>query len=762
MFIPKRRKWSATGTDNVKFTIGLTTASGGTEWRYPVLRKPADTSRPQFGIPKRKVWRQADWSKGWGQLRFDDKSAYWYSTAHTFRDGEISASAKLNDPSTNITAAGVEGFCEYSTNYYGAELLSNGTFDANATGWTAVNSTITSSHPAGAGGQSDDYATVTNVGSNNGYAHATVTTTADSLYRLTVYIKDGTSTCKVRVGSSIGGTEYATATYTSADWAQKTIYFTATGTTTYVSIGPSSSTDTQTALFDEMSCKYVGTGVGGSRTLYAWAGRDLYSYNHTTEVWSEVAITGRDANTEEDSIILDVREEGGVMYVSQLGQNYFTLTDTTWADGSAKKDHFCYHAGTIYASGDQTAGTGHTVYYGASWVNSVTVGGKEDNINAMVSFVNDLVVLKSDGVYVIGTKPQDTTIANWQPKVMPVVTFATERNADSGKHWCIWGGRLWFNAGTSLAYFDGLDVVMVEYPWSTSPAALGDSINSITAMDDCILIGYTGYVLAYSDKGVGTPGTWHHAAYLGSATRKPTALWFSRIADPDRVWIGLDDVSTDATNTKYMKMYGGLFLPYTFAASSEWYSSWFSDSDATINKWLMEVYVEAENNDANNTIAISYETDGEVSSYTSIGTIGAAATGTNIYQLPSSGYVGGSTLVSFKTLQLKATIVSQNGSVSPIIKSIEVVYQPKPPDRRQWDYTILCSDNWEADLYSANTTAEAYRDQLWTLSQQDTPCQFKDEFGDTYTVSLVLVETIPHYADGSVTGVEARIHMEEA
>lgn len=616
MFIPKRRKWgsgsstvSGGGNSATKFTIQLTAGyepvSGGTTQttvRFPVLRKPADAVRPQFGIPKRKNWRQDNWSNGWGQFRFDDKAAFWYGSAHTFRDNEISAGALLTNPTTNIAAAGVSGFCEY----------------------------------------------------------------------------------------------------------------------------------------------------GSTRALYSWSDTVLSSYSGygTTEAWAEVNTTRTGANK---TAIVDVREEGGVMYLTQTGQNYFTLTDTTWADGGSVKSHFAYHDGTIYAA------NANTVYYGAAWAYDVTVGGTEDNINAMISFGSDLIVLKSDGIYAIGSKPQDATIVAWEPKVMPIQTFLTERHTDTGKHWAVWGGRLWFNAGTSLAYYDGLDVVMVEYPWGVSPTALS-TIYSITAMDDTLLVGYAGYVLSYTDKGAGTAGKWHSAAYLGSTTRKPNGLWFSRIPTTSRLWFGLDDIADDANNSKFAVMQNGLFMPSTFAASSTFYSSWFDDGDQTINKWLMEAYVEVDNCDANNTVTLAYAKDGDSATFTNIGT---AITADGITKLPTTGFVDNGSLVAYRSLQLRATIVSA-GTVTPIIKALEVTFQPRTPDRRQWDLTLLCTEDWEVGAYNSTYTSKQYRDFLWGASQLSVPMVLVDEYGDSYTVSMVLVETVPYTEEGEVKGMEIRVHLEEA
>lgn len=615
MYIPKRKKWSGMSAGagaQTKFTVQLTanyepldgTTDAAVTVRFPVLRRPADAARPSFGIAKRRMWRQDDWGRGWGQFRFAEKDAFWYGTVNSFRDHELSAGAALTNPTTNVSAAGVGGFAEY----------------------------------------------------------------------------------------------------------------------------------------------------GATRTLYCWAGTVLYSYSGygSTEAWATVT-------TGASGTIVEAREENNILYLSQSGANYYTLTGSSWADGGSKGEHFCYHDGTVYKSGDSTASLGHTIYYGAAWANSFPVGGAEDKINAIISMGEDMYVLKTDGLYVVFTKPADATVTSFTPSAKPVQTFAAQRSTTLGKYWTIWNGKLWFNCGTSLAYFDGLDVVLIEYPWSVAPTALSQ-IYSITAMDDVLLVGFAGYVLAYEDYGTGKAGAWHFAGYLGTDTRQPNGLWFSRIPTTNRVWFGLDDIGGDANNTKYAVMANGLFMPSVFAASSIYYSSWWDDSDQTITKWAMELYVEVDNCDANNTVTMAYCVDGG----SSFVNIGSAITADGITKLPTTGYIvdGSGNKVTFRSIQLRATIVSA-GSVSPIIKAIELVFQPRTPDRRQWDLSLLCQDEWEIGTYSAQYTSKQYRDTLWAAAQQDIPVTYTDEYGDAYTVSMVLVETVPYTEEGSVKGMEARVHLEE-
>ncbi len=594
LYKPQKRRFTSPPTGPTpKFTITLTAAyepvTGSltnTTVKFPVLNKPADATKPVFPMPQRQVWTLNDWVLGWGQYRHVDAQKFWYGTVHSFRDGELSAGAKINAPSTDIGTAShdVEWFAEYGT----------------------------------------------------------------------------------------------------------------------------------------------------TRTLYAVANKsddsagELWTYNHTTEVWSKIGsgYTGT-------GNISEIQEINGVLYVCQdmsTPANYFTLTNTTWANGGSEAHHFALHP----VGGEETAASllkviDHTVYWGSGWSNSVAVGGSEDKINALISFKDNLIALKSDGLYTIAFKSATEAVAS------SYADFNMQRSPNTGKHWVIWSDRLWFNLGTSLASFDGTAIITIEYPWAVSPSDLGD-IYSLAAMDEVLLIGFKQWVLAYHDHGVGLKGDFHYVAYVSN--RNMAGLWFSRIAQPNRVWLGLDDTGSTASSTRYLKFTAGLFTPAEFAASSVYYTSWFDAGDKTVTKWAMQVYVEPDNCDANNYITLARAVDGSAE-FTDIGgpttlypsQVARITTDAGVVVRPANGYISSDTdaHVAFRSIQLRGTIVSA-GSVTPIIKSIDLVYAPRPPDKRSWDMVVMCSDEWEVGSENARYTAQQYREFLWAASQQDTPVILVDEY----------------------------------
>jgi hypothetical protein len=158
----------------------------------------------------------------------------------------------------------------YDASVLGAEILTNPSFDANTTGWTAQQSTLSSV----AGGQTNNCLQVANAVEAYSYAWLSFTTTPGSRYVLTIYHKNGIGGGSIKIGTSQGASNiYSSGGLSDANWALKTVLFTATGTTTYLALQNDWTTIGRTTLWDTASIKLVtggkvlaqgGIGVGNS------------------------------------------------------------------------------------------------------------------------------------------------------------------------------------------------------------------------------------------------------------------------------------------------------------------------------------------------------------------------------------------------------------------------------------------------------------------------------------------------------------------
>ena len=187
------------------------------------------------------------------------------------------------------------------------ELVTNGTFDSDTTGWTAVNSLLS---------VASNRLRVTNDGATNGYAYQTVTTVVGSVYVAYAEHTSGTggNSPRLLVGTSQIGAELGTYQYPSSGSDNPgTIIFKATSTTTYITVINNNTTSSLYTEFDNISVKesYIDPSVARylprrGHYVYndqAWTNRGLlleseartnlitYSEDFTNVAWAATSST---------------------------------------------------------------------------------------------------------------------------------------------------------------------------------------------------------------------------------------------------------------------------------------------------------------------------------------------------------------------------------------------------------------------------------------------------------------------------------------
>ena len=131
----------------------------------------------------------------------------------------------------------------------GGDLVTNGGFGSDTTGWTASASSLASV----ASGQSGNCLEVTNSGAASGSAYQDVTgLTVGETYKVSVYFKKGTGVSgAIKVGTTTDDDYYGSSTgLTDAGWTEYSFYFTAVETSARITFVNESEISTETALFD--------------------------------------------------------------------------------------------------------------------------------------------------------------------------------------------------------------------------------------------------------------------------------------------------------------------------------------------------------------------------------------------------------------------------------------------------------------------------------------------------------------------------------
>ena len=139
-------------------------------------------------------------------------------------------------------------------------IVSNGTFDTNTTGWTAVGATLS----AAAGGSSGTTGLmIANSGAASGSAYQDLTTVAGRVYKVNLIGSViNASGFQVKAGTTADDdANMLSAVFTDATLSAKELVFIATATTTRLTLVNTSTVSGQTVLFDDVVCEELLDGV---------------------------------------------------------------------------------------------------------------------------------------------------------------------------------------------------------------------------------------------------------------------------------------------------------------------------------------------------------------------------------------------------------------------------------------------------------------------------------------------------------------------
>lgn len=217
----------------------------------------------------------------------------------------------------------------------GNELVTNGTFATDASGWSALAGAALSVASA--------ELTVTNSGATNGGATQVITTVVGKTYTAACTARVGTATpVNLKVGTTSGAADLGSASTTSASNITLAVTFTATGTTTYLSLINDADSG-GTGIYDSVSCRIADTDrsvkakgmqVFGSLTKAAVAsGAQLVGYSG----WSASNYLEQPFNSDMDLGTGDFCVMGWLITGSNISSSQYLFSKAD-ADGTPR----CY------------------------------------------------------------------------------------------------------------------------------------------------------------------------------------------------------------------------------------------------------------------------------------------------------------------------------------------------------------------------------------------------------------------------------------
>ena len=251
-------------------------------------------------------------------------------------------------------------------------LLTNGTFDSNTTGWSAVRSTLASV----SGGQSGNCLEITRTGDPDQSAFQSFTTVIGKIYRISAYVKDGSVTggaftIQAWNGSDAVGVINGT---TTSSWVRYSSTFTATTTSHDITLRKNNSS-AGTMLFDTVRmeqigavAEYDGSGIASDK-WFDKSGNDL----HGTIASGSTGATVENAPSGDDGLVY---EEGTWDAGLSFGSGSASL-NSSYNTGKYIRVGNVVHVQGYFALSSISSPSGDTLITGLPFTNPDHVEGQE-------------------------------------------------------------------------------------------------------------------------------------------------------------------------------------------------------------------------------------------------------------------------------------------------------------------------------------------------------------------------------------------------
>jgi len=139
------------------------------------------------------------------------------------------------------------------------DTVENGSFTADTSGWSAIDATLASV----SGGQDGNCLQVTNTTSANGYAYQAQIVKKGHRYMIEIYHKNGTTTGRIKIGTSANDGSYVDEALDDSDWTKHLFLIDVPDTvnTIYITLQVNSVVANDTSLFDEVKCKWESSSL---------------------------------------------------------------------------------------------------------------------------------------------------------------------------------------------------------------------------------------------------------------------------------------------------------------------------------------------------------------------------------------------------------------------------------------------------------------------------------------------------------------------
>ena len=166
------------------------------------------------------------------------------------------------------------------------------------------------------------------------------------------------------------------------------------------------------------------------------------------------------------------------------------------------------------------------------------------------------------------------------------------------------------------------------------------------------------------------------------------------------------------------------------------YTAWFSADQVEVDKLALELKIETDDCDTNQTVAVAYALDYDDSTYTSMGTI--TSDGTTTYTFGSS--LG----TAFRAIQFKLTLATDTQNASPDVVNMSLIYRKKLESKFGWSVNIDMNKTYKGN------SPKALRSNILSAIQSNTLLEFTFRDDTTtnrnYYVDITSAQGLEHTA----------------
>lgn len=455
---------------------------------------------------------------------------------------------------------------------------------------------------------------------------------------------------------------------------------------------------------------------------------------------------------------LDKDTGGGLYYTSNPStQPFSTDASVGWSqtglstNTSVDYKWITHHDGFVYAGKqrDTNYDAGNEVYYddnvdlsqlagtSSDDPNMIPVGLKGGAVLGAQSYLGDLLLLRTDGVYKMDASRESASL---------VLDFKGEDSLLNFRGWTIHNGYFIFSIRDVVYQWNGLRLTDIT-PMPIEDVFPFDSFGSFSGF---VTIGKYLYCSAdNSDNSYSTDSSllcydgvsWHQLSYI--PPDPPKAFEYDPINN--RLWMSFRD-SSQVSSLKYLQFKEQSFLPYpNFPLSTEAggpheiISSRYDAGYRRVDKSSPELAVEANNCTALRGLLIYYSLDGAAWKPwggTDLTTNTVTTNGTTVLRDPLGT---GATTLEYEYIQIKVKFFTLDATQSPILEGLILKLIMRPDEGYGERFIVIAGDQLDHGGQVDDRRPDQIWDDLKTARASKSPVTYIDMWGDTHQVYLTAI-----------------------